>query len=205
MPKHDWSESGRKTVAAVALILGGCGPTVTVSNDTDAGDGTTTDVATEGVTDGASEMESAAADTTGGSATPGTSTGSAPTGTGEGQGSTGPTSPGSVLGDWVCTGEGIPLFMRLETVEGSDLTGSICGPSDQRGPPPGWDVCDDIANHLPIGGTFQVLATLDFPGGAYEVEFGFNYIADTDSLEGSLFPAAPPFEPTPASCARYSE
>lgn len=188
-------------------VLGGCGPSVA----TPTGEGSTSDASgadgndSEGSTAASSGATSRGRVSTS-TASDGSSESSGPAvGTGS-SGSSGPAvPPPDVLGEWVCLGEPIPFFLRIDAIEGSDLTGSACVESEQGGEPQTWDACDELANHLPLGSAYQVLASLRSTGTTYELEFGFSHDPKTDTLFGARFPTAPPYTPAEQTCERALE
>lgn len=187
--------------------LGGCGPSVA----TPTGEGSTSGASGADGTD----SEGSTATPSGSTSRDGASTSTASDGSSESTGSgietgssesTGPAvPPPNVLGEWVCLGEPMPFFLRIDAVEGSDLTGSACVESDPGGEPQDWDACDELANHPPLGSAYQVLASLGSTGTRYELEFGFTHDPKTDILFGARFPAAPPYTPSEQSCERHWE
>gem|GEM_PF-4139778 len=190
-----------EAVGLALVVFAACGPSVVTPDDDAAAGGSSGAIGTDATSTTRSGPESEGVSST--SAEDGDEP--TPEQTSSTSSTTGPTTPPpTVLGAWVCVGEWIPFALSIETVEGQQLTGTACAPSDQPGPPAHWDDCDAIGNHPPVGFQYQVLAAFG-AGDSHPLEFGFNHHPDTDTLEGLLFSAEPPFETTEQSCVRQDE
>jgi hypothetical protein len=115
--------------------------------------------------------------------------------------------PPEARGNWLCTGSGDPIYVRLVPDEAMPWNGTACGPDPEVAEPSEWTNCADLGFGHPNGTGTQAYWTfvLEYEaagGPEVSIDLGVDYVADTDTLEGFLFVNDPPSGYLPESCTR---